>query len=175
MQKRRKSFVQWLAKWTRNDTKNLETRPTFWNQTSKTVSEALRDYHTTVWLAHSIHNLREPQELVFSGHLSHQEYEELMDALHFIWSVRNWLHHLTGRKSDQLYFEYQTKVAEAMRIKKQNGQEPVEKFLGYLHGHMELIKQQHLMYLQRVAGKRNGLYVVKPRPKLTTAGLNAGK
>ena len=64
----------------------------------------------------------------------------MIQALKFVWQVRNHLHRLTGRKCDQLYFEYQVKLAEALNFKKIKGWEPVELFLGVLHDRMECIK-----------------------------------
>jgi [protein-PII] uridylyltransferase len=116
----------------------------------------LRDYHTMLWLTHISSNLKEPRDLEYYGHLSHQEFLDLSQALSFIWKVRNWLHYLNGRKTDRLYFEYQVKLADALNFKKDNGQEPVEQFLGILHGHMELLKHQHLMILHRISPSVGG-------------------
>jgi len=107
----------------------------------------LRDYHTMLWLAHIKYALKQPRDLMYLGLLSHDEYHTLAQALEFIWNVRNRLHLLCGRKCDQLHFENQLKLAEAFEFKKTNGQQPVERFLGVLHGQMDFIKQQHLMFL----------------------------
>ncbi|MCK7509775.1 MAG: DUF294 nucleotidyltransferase-like domain-containing protein [Desulfobacterales bacterium] len=52
-------------------------------------------------------DLRQPRDLEYLGLLSHAEYQELWEALEFIWTVRNHLHHISGRKTDQLHFETQ--------------------------------------------------------------------
>ncbi len=171
IRKQRRAFTQWLAQWTAERHARFGDSSYLLEPNLKDGQGGLRDYHTTLWLAHSVYNLREPREMVYADLLTHQEYEELQQALSFIWEVRNWLHHLTGRKADQLYFEHQIKVAEALKYQKVNGQEPVERFLGELHGHMELLKRQNLMLLQRVAPVRQGLRLVKPRKRVTVAGL----
>jgi len=107
----------------------------------------LRDYHSMLWIARIKTNLKEVRDLEYHGHLSHEEFEHLTRALQFIMNVRNRLHHLTGRKCDRLHFEYQTQLAAALEFETENGQQPVETFLGELHAHMELIKQQHLMFI----------------------------
>ncbi|RLC29615.1 MAG: [protein-PII] uridylyltransferase, partial [Deltaproteobacteria bacterium] len=107
----------------------------------------LRDYHTMLWIAGTRSGIRQRRDLEYYGYLSHTEYNELIQALKFIWHVRNHLHQLTGRKCDQLYFEYQIKLAEILKFRKTKGREPVERFLGVLHDKMEFIKQQHLMFL----------------------------
>jgi [protein-PII] uridylyltransferase len=107
----------------------------------------LRDYHTMLWIAQIKTNLKEVRDLIYHGYLSQKEYDYLINSLQFIMNVRNRLHHLTGRRCDRLYFEYQIQLAEVLGFQAENGQQPVERFLGKLHAHMEFIKQQHLMFL----------------------------
>ncbi len=107
----------------------------------------LRDYHTILWIARIKADIKQPRDLEYYGCFSHEEFSSLSKALSFIWSVRNRLHYLAGRKCDQLHFEHQIKLADALNFKKNNGQQPVEIFLGELHGQMEFIKQQYLMFL----------------------------
>ena len=107
----------------------------------------LRDYHTMLWIARITSNLKETRDLEYFGYLSHEEFEGLTRALRFIINVRNRLHYLTGRKCDRLHFEYQTTLAGELGFENENGQQAVERFLGELHGRMELVKQQHLMFL----------------------------
>jgi len=107
----------------------------------------LRDYHTMLWVARIEINLKQPRDLEYHGCLSHDEFQELVESLSFIWDVRNRLHYLAGRKCDQLYFEYQVKLADALKFKRLNGQQPVERFLGELHARMEYIKERQQMFL----------------------------
>ena len=107
----------------------------------------LRDYHTMLWIARIRSNLKEPRDLEYDGFLSHDEYQTLSKSVSFIWYVRNHLHQITNRKCDQLYFEYQEKLADVLRYNAVNGFQPVERFLGVLHGHMESVKQIHEMFL----------------------------
>ncbi len=118
----------------------------------------LRDYHTMLWLAKAEYNLMQPRDLEYFGCLSHNEFQELMKALAFIWDVRNRLHYLSGRKCDQLHFEYQLEIADALKFKVRDGQQPVERFLGKLHGMMELIKEQQMIFLNELGfPKKKGL------------------
>jgi len=110
----------------------------------------LRDYHTMLWIAQAKYNLMQPRDLEYFGCLSHNEFQELTQALAFIWNVRNRLHYLSGRKCDQLYFEYQVEIAAALNFKARDGQQPVERFLGKLHSKMELVKEQHIMFLNEL-------------------------
>ncbi len=103
----------------------------------------LRDYHQMLWLARVYFDLREPRELEYSGRLSHNEYQELMKSLDFIWFVRNHLHLLTGRRNDRLGFEYQEKIADRLGFKGNRRILAVERFLGELHYHMASVKSLH--------------------------------
>lgn len=116
----------------------------------------LRDYHTILWIARMTTRLKTPRDLEYHGLLSNFEYEKLRNALDFIWKVRNHLHAATGRKSDQLHFEYQQKIARTLKFKDKGGQLAVEVFLGKLHGLMDYIKQRNLIYLAEIGyGKRS--------------------
>ncbi|MDP2644437.1 MAG: [protein-PII] uridylyltransferase [Desulfobacterales bacterium] len=106
----------------------------------------LRDYHSILWIAGTKSKISQPGDLERNGYLNSDELSALTRALSFIWTVRNYLHHLAGRKCDQLHFEYQSKLARVLKFKRENGQKPVERFLGMLHGQMDFVKQQHLMF-----------------------------
>ncbi len=124
----------------------------------------LRDYHTLRWIAGVTHDVKEIRDLEYQGVMSFQEYRDLYAALSFIWNVRNKLHLLAKRKCDQLYFEYQRPLAEAMGYKDKKTQTAVERFLGDLHSHMTFIKHQLQLFLYefgdgrkrkwRLAGKK---------------------
>ena len=107
----------------------------------------LRDYHTMLWIARIKSNLKQPRDFEYLGYLSHEEYRQMVDALQFIFDVRNRLHLLSNRKNDQLHFEHQIRLARALGYRRRDGQQPVEQFLGDLHEQMEFIKQQHLIFL----------------------------
>jgi [protein-PII] uridylyltransferase len=131
----------------------------------------LRDYHTMRWIARIKSNLKQFRDFEYHGYLSHDEIESLREALEFIWNIRNRLHHITGRKCDQLYFEYQAPLADALKFKKGNGQQPVEGFLSQLHGHMELIKQQHLIFLYELGYASGSKRKIKTKKYTTVKGL----
>lgn len=133
----------------------------------------LRDYHTMLWIARARYHLNEARELEYLGHLSHHEYEALVEALSFIWSVRNRLHYITGRKCDRLYLPYQTTLAAGLGFRNENGRKAVENFLGVLHGHMEFLKQQHLIFTSTVKPGRQKFHPRRASP--TVPGLKVGR
>lgn len=133
----------------------------------KEAKGGLRDYHNMLWLSRVMIDLRTPEEFIYNGILSEEEYGNLSTALSFIFHVRNRLHYLADRKCDQLYFEYQTAIAKNMKFKKEKGQMPVERFLGELHGHMEVVKQYNAILFAEIENnylKRKKPYKIKENP-----------
>lgn len=117
----------------------------------------LRDYHSMYWLSRVLVAAREARDMEYSGFFSRKEFERLEEALAFIWKVRNHLHLLSGRKLDQLHFEHQVELADAMRFRGDNrGQKPVERFMGDLHGHMEFIKHHLSLMLTQCTRSTKG-------------------
>lgn len=132
----------------------------------------LRDYHTMLWVARIRNQLTQPRDLEYSGWLSHEEYQTLSRALAFIWRVRNHLHYLSGRKCDQLYFSYQEKMAEALGYAYEDGQQPVERFLGVLHQHMGFLKQQQHLAVYELEKEKSRGRGRKSSEKLRMEGLS---
>ena len=131
----------------------------------------LRDYHTMLWIAKLKSNLKQFRDFEYYGFLSHDEFQSLRKALNFISNVRNCLHHLSGRKCDRLYFEYQEKMAASLNFREATGQQPVERFLSRLHGHMEFLKQQHQMFLYELGLEKNVKYIRKAKKSPRTKEL----
>lgn len=135
----------------------------------------LRDYHTMLWISKIEFNLKRPRDFIYLGLLSHDEFETLNKALGFIWNVRNRIHHICGKKCDQLNFENQIKLAKALKYKKTKGQAPVEKFLGELHGWMEYLKQQHWMFLHDLGIEKKRRRKKTSKKKSNVQGLEVIK
>jgi len=147
IQKKSEELIFWLFQ--RNEERHIHFGDSSYllEPNLKEGHGGLRDYHTMLWIARILYNLKESRELIYEGFFTHEEFQLLEEALSFIWRVRNLLHHLNRRKCDQLYFEHQTQIADLLKFKPVNGMQPVEQFLSILHGHMEFIKQQHQMFL----------------------------
>jgi [protein-PII] uridylyltransferase len=132
----------------------------------------LRDYHTMLWIARIAFNAKQFRDLEYLGLLSHEEFQALSQSVSFVWHVRNRIHHLCARKCDQLHFENQVKLARALNYKTDNGQAPVEKFMGDLHGQMEALKQQHLVFLHELGYEKPRKRKRKSNKKSDVEGLN---
>ena len=131
----------------------------------------LRDYHTILWIARVQSKIIQPRDLEFLGYLSCDEFQQLNQALAFIWQVRNHLHHLVRRKFDQLYFEHQQTLAARLGFRDTHGQQAVERFLGKLHSEMAFIKQTNLVFLSDVTAHRPSLLKIAYRKNADVKGL----
>ncbi len=145
--KQSKKIITWLVDQSRERHLHFGDSSYLLEPNLKEGQGGLRDYHTMLWIGRIKLNIRQPRDLEYFGHLSHEEYLSIRKALSFIWDVRNRLHLKSGKKSDQLYFENQIQLAESLRFKKRSGQQAVERFLGELHANMDFMKQQFLMFL----------------------------
>ena len=101
----------------------------------------LRDYHTLLWYAKIKSGIKTRRDLEYYGFLSNFEYLSLTESLNDIWKIRNFLHSITKRKCDTLYFEYQTELAGLLGYRSKNRAPDVERFLGDLHKRMDFLKQ----------------------------------
>jgi len=135
----------------------------------------LRDYHTMLWIAKIKSGIQQIRDLEYYGYLSHAEFGEFYDSLAFIWNIRNRLHIVTGRKCDQLYFSHQETLADELAYRRDHDQQPVEKFLGELHGHMEQVKQQHRMFLYELGGSPVNVKRRRVSRATTVKGLAVAK
>jgi len=165
-----RAYVAWLAERNRERHSRYGDSTYLLEPNLKEGMGGLRDYHAMLWMGRAAYHIAEPRDLELSGYLSHDEFESLCEALSFVKTVRNWLHHLSGRKCDQLYFEYQVRLAKDLGYRQENGRQAVEGFLGELHGQMEFLKRQHLMFLKRVINAKKSGRRKAPR-RTVTAGI----
>ncbi|MGC1497092.1 MAG: [protein-PII] uridylyltransferase [Sulfitobacter sp.] len=89
----------------------------------------LRDLHSLFWISKFIHNVNDIAELVEKGVFRPDEYKTFIAAEDFLWAVRGHLHLLTKRATEQLTFDMQVQVAEAMGFEDTNGRRGVEVFM----------------------------------------------
>ena len=144
---RKAEIVRWLVETNQARHRRFGDSSYLLEPNLKEGQGGLRDYHTMRWIARIQSDLHRRRDLEYAGYLTTDEYTAFDEALRFVWDVRNRLHHVSGRKNDQLHFDQQVRIARAMHYTATGGQQPVERFLGQLHGHMEFIKEKHLMFL----------------------------
>lgn len=75
----------------------------------------LRDYHAAYWVARGTQpSVRNVDDFLHFGLLTEPEMDEYRDALEFLWRTRNELHLQAGRANDQMSFELQETLSEAL-------------------------------------------------------------
>lgn len=81
----------------------------------------LRDLHTALWAAKVSFNVEDFKALNLKGIINDREYDEINGAYDFMLRIRNDLHFLINRKSDQLTFDLQEKISHNLGYK-ENGE-----------------------------------------------------
>ncbi len=71
----------------------------------------LRDLQTAIWIARVKYKFTELRELIIKGIMNDEELESYLEALDYLWRIRNELHYFNGRKNDQLTFDAQEHLA----------------------------------------------------------------
>lgn len=99
----------------------------------------LRDIQAMLWIAKVVYGLEGIDGIVDAGLLSEQERNDFVASWDMLIKIRNRLHYTSGRKNDQLYFEQQQEIAEALVYDGRNGALGVEVFMQEMYGHMQNI------------------------------------
>lgn len=98
----------------------------------------LRDYHASCWAMQAAQpNSRSRDDFLYLGLLTEEEMQGYGEALDFLWRARNEVHLLAGRKSDQMSFDLQEKLAHELGYHEEAGtpELPVERFMGDYYRH----------------------------------------
>ncbi|KIH77165.1 uridylyltransferase [Geoalkalibacter ferrihydriticus DSM 17813] len=110
----------------------------------------LRDLHSALWVAqvkYKAHNLK---DLVIRGVISERERQEFEDALDYLWRIRNELHYLTTRKSDQMQFNHQEKIAEFLGYQNSRKGLAVEQFMQDYYYHATRVEHLSSSLIARI-------------------------
>ncbi len=89
----------------------------------------LRDLQSLFWISKYIHGVHDTADLVPLGVFTEDEFASFAAAESFLWAVRCHLHLQTGRATEQLTFDMQVQVADAMGYEDKAGRRAVEVFM----------------------------------------------
>ncbi len=89
----------------------------------------LRDLQSLFWIAKYIHGVHDVAELIAHDVFTAPELANFAAAEDFLWAVRGHLHLLARRAVEQLSFDMQVQVAEAMGYQDRKGRRAVEIFM----------------------------------------------
>ncbi len=89
----------------------------------------LRDLQSLFWIAKYIHGVQDAADLVPLNVFTEDEFKGFVTAEDFLWAVRCHLHLATNRATEQLSFDMQVSIAEAMGYTDTKGRRAVEVFM----------------------------------------------
>ena len=127
----------------------------------KEAKGGLRDLQTLYWIGKYIHGVRKAAELVETGLLRQDEYDDFVSAETFLMAIRNHLHIAAGRAMDQLTFDMQVEVARRMGYVDKAGRRGVEVFMQDYFRHATTVGELTRIFLTALEAKH-----VKQAPSL---------
>ncbi len=89
----------------------------------------LRDLHTLFWIGRFLFGVKEISGLYEQGFLTRDELRRFVKSERFLWTVRCYLHFLTGRAEERITFDVQKELAERLRYHDHPGLSGVERFM----------------------------------------------
>ena len=95
----------------------------------------LRDLHTLHWIGKYLYQVSKTEDLVTHGMLNKTEAKGFEKAQSFFWTVRCWLHYLTGHAEERLTFDLQRDIAERLGYTDRAGASGVERFMKHYYLH----------------------------------------
>lgn len=89
----------------------------------------LRDLHTLHWISTFLYGRSIGEDAVNAGIFTHAEMATFQRCEDFLWTVRCFLHFVTGQAEERLTFEYQPVLAKLLGYKDRDGLKAVERFM----------------------------------------------
>ena len=89
----------------------------------------LRDLHTLYWIGKFLYGAEEPKDLIEAGVLTKEEARRFDKALNFLWTLRCWMHVMTGRAEERLTFDLQQNLAPLLGFNDHAGTRAVERLM----------------------------------------------
>ena len=109
-----------------------------------------RDIQAMIWVSHALFGLQELPAIEEAGLISPQEREAFAQAWDSLIKIRNRLHYLSGRKNDQLFFEYQVEMAKAFKYQDTRATLGVERFMQDIYRHLQTIATTTDLFFEHV-------------------------
>jgi [protein-PII] uridylyltransferase len=89
----------------------------------------LRDLQTLFWIAKYLYGVSDVGRLIEEGVFTGREVKRFAKAQEFLWTVRCYLHYLTGRAEERLTFDLQPELSRCMGYRDSAGAPAVERFM----------------------------------------------
>ncbi|MBM2838834.1 MAG: nitrogen regulatory protein uridylyltransferase, GlnD [Deltaproteobacteria bacterium] len=111
----------------------------------------LRDIHTALWVSKARFKAGTFRQLMKKGVITPKELRFFERSTEFLFRVRNELHYLSGRKNDQMMFDYQEKIAAFMGFRDIGPHLAVEGFMRGYYIYARNISQFSSMLIKRAS------------------------
>lgn len=110
----------------------------------------MRDIQAMMWTARVVFGLRGLDDIQSAGLLLEEEKKEFLDARNMLVRLRCYLHFISNRKNDQLYFEQQEDVAEVFNYPTSGGVRGVERFMRDVYSALQTISVTSDLFFDHV-------------------------
>ncbi|MFK7875533.1 MAG: [protein-PII] uridylyltransferase [Paracoccaceae bacterium] len=134
----------------------------------------LRDLQSLFWIGKYVHGVQDAADLVRKNVFDSDEFDAFVRAEDFLWAVRCHLHLMSGRAIEQLTFDMQVQVADALRYDAKAGRRAVEVFMQDYFRHATEVGDLTRIFLTKLEAqhvKAEPLLerIFKRRPKIKSA------
>ncbi|WP_223426922.1 [protein-PII] uridylyltransferase [Tateyamaria pelophila] len=116
----------------------------------KEAKGGLRDLQSLFWIGKYIYKVQDAADLVPLGLFTEDEFRTFVGAEDFLWATRCHLHLLTNRPTDQLTFDMQASVADAMGYQDKDGRRAVELFMQAYFRHANQVGELTRIFLTKL-------------------------
>ncbi|MBI4373484.1 MAG: HD domain-containing protein, partial [Deltaproteobacteria bacterium] len=121
----------------------------------------LRDYHTLYWFDRVLWGIKTPRGLGGNDLLSEDDFRDFWRAINFLWSVREELHRLAGRRQDQLLFEHQEPIARLLGFSDTPEFPGVERFMQEYYRQASVVQKISRKGIRRCLNLGEGPHVAQ--------------
>ena len=129
----------------------------------------LRDLHTLYWIGKYLYQVTKTEDLVTCGVLNKTEAKRFEKAQFFFWTVRCWLHYLTGRAEERLTFDLQRDIAGHLGYTDRAGASGVERFMKHYYLHAKYVGDLTRIFCAALEANH------QRRPLVVLPGLGLGR
>lgn len=110
----------------------------------------MRDIQAMMWTARVVFGLKSLEDIQSAGLLLEEEQKEFSEARDMLVKLRCYLHFISKRKNDQLYFEQQEDIAEAFGYPTNGGMRGVERFMRDIYSALQTISVTSDLFFDHV-------------------------
>ncbi len=110
----------------------------------------MRDIQSMLWTAKAVFGLSGLADMEESGMLTPADRSAFVQSWNMLAKIRNRLHYISRRHSDQMHFELQEEMAAAFGYQDQGGMLAVEHFMRHVYGHLQTISVITDLFFEQV-------------------------